>query len=128
LFALTLAGALKKLPPGVSYVDDCSWVINFTSQREFKQKARDPLDRVHAILGEMGFSMDEGKIEVAWIFAGPKLSSTTRKKAEEWRLKWKVPGKDTVVVERKFNITAKPVRWCNGHQKVRNTGLYRAVG
>jgi hypothetical protein len=53
--------------------------------------------------------MDEVKIEVAWIFAGPKPGASTRKKAEKWRLKWKVPSSNTVV-ERRFNIKAKPVR------------------
>jgi hypothetical protein len=33
LFALTLAKALAKLPDGVSYVDDCTWCVSFTSQR-----------------------------------------------------------------------------------------------
>jgi hypothetical protein len=43
LFALTLAGALSKLPDGVSYVDDCSWVVSFTSQPRIQRKvARTP--------------------------------------------------------------------------------------
>jgi hypothetical protein len=110
LFALTLAKALAKLPDGVSYVDDCTWCISFTSQREFKEKARKLLDQVHDRLSEAGFAMDEGKTEVAWIFAGPKPSTATRKKAEGWNLKWKVPRSDQVV-NRRFNIKAKPVRW-----------------
>jgi hypothetical protein len=110
LFALTLAGALAQLPDGVSYVDDCTWVISFTSQREFKEKARALLDQVHARLSEFGFSMDEGKTEVAWIFAGPKPSAATRRKAENWNLRWKVPLSNQVV-ERRFNPKAKPVRW-----------------
>jgi hypothetical protein len=110
LFALTLAGALAQLPDGVLYVDDCTWVISFTSQWEFTEKARTLLDQVHARLGDFGFSMDEGKIEVAWIFADPKPSAATRKKAEDWKLRWKVPSSDKVV-ERRFNIKARPVRW-----------------
>jgi hypothetical protein len=107
LFNLTLAGALSKLPDGVSYVDDCTWVVSFTSRREFKVKARTLLDQVHARLGEFGFSMDEGKPEVAWIFAGPKPSAATKKKAEDWKLRWKVPLSNQVV-ESKFNPKASP--------------------
>jgi hypothetical protein len=44
------------------------------------------LDQVHAKLAELGFSIDEGKTEVAWIFAGPKPGAATRKKAEDWKL------------------------------------------
>jgi hypothetical protein len=96
LFALMLAKALAKLPDGVSYVDDCTWCVSFTSQREFKETARTLLDQVHDRLSEAGFAMDEGKTEVAWIFAGPKPSTATRKKAEGWNLKWKVPRSDQV--------------------------------
>jgi hypothetical protein len=110
LFALTLAGALTQLPDGVLYVDDCTWIINFTAQSEFKDKARTLLDQVHAKLADFGFSMDEGKSEVAWIFAGPKPGAATRKKAEDWKLRWKVPHSDQVI-ERRFSIKAKPVRW-----------------
>jgi ribonuclease HI len=110
LFALTLAGALSKLPDGVSYVDDCSWVVSFTSQREFREKSRELLDQVHDRLREFGFSMDENKTEVAWIFAGPRPSAATKKKAEDWNLRWKVPLSNQII-ERKFNIKAKPTRW-----------------
>jgi hypothetical protein len=58
-------------------VDDCTWIINFTLQWEFKEKARTLLNQVHTKLAEFGFAMDEGKIEVAWIFAGPKPSAAT---------------------------------------------------
>jgi hypothetical protein len=91
-------------------VDDCTWVISVASQQEFMQKARDLINQVHARLSEFGFSMDAGESEVAWIFAGPKPTTATRKKAEEWKLRWKVPFSDTVV-ERWFNIKAKPVSW-----------------
>jgi hypothetical protein len=91
-------------------VDDCTWVVSFTSQREFKEKARTILDQVHDRLREFVFAMDEGKTEVAWIFVGPKPSTATRKKAEGWNPKWKVPRSDQVI-ERRFNIKAKPVRW-----------------
>jgi hypothetical protein len=30
--------------------------------------------------------MDENKTEVAWIFAGPRPSAATKKKAEDWNL------------------------------------------
>jgi hypothetical protein len=108
LFALILAGALKKLPDGVSYVDDCSWVINFASQREFKQRARVLLDLVHATVREPGFTVDGAKTRVAWIFAGSKPSAASRKKATEWRLRWTVPDSDKVI-ERRFNFKAKPI-------------------
>jgi hypothetical protein len=53
-------------------VDDCTWVIiNFTSQREFKVKARTLLDQVHPKLTVFGFSMDEGKTEVARSLRAP---------------------------------------------------------
>jgi hypothetical protein len=50
LFALTLASVIAQLLDEVLYVDDCMWVINFTSQQEFKGKARALLDQVHAKL------------------------------------------------------------------------------
>jgi hypothetical protein len=126
LFALTLAGALTQLPDGVSYVDDCTWIINFTPQREFKEKTRTLLDQVHTKLAEFGFAMDEGKTEVAWIFAGPKPSAATRKKAEDWNLRWKVSSSDQVI-ERRFSLKAKPVRWLGFHRpKVQLAGACQA--
>ena len=50
LFALTLAEALRKLPDGISYVDDCSWVISFEDKREFQREASRLLDKVHDVL------------------------------------------------------------------------------
>jgi hypothetical protein len=60
------------LPDGVSYVDDCSWSISFTSADEFQRDARTLLDRVHAGLTAHGFDMDEAKTDVAWIFASER--------------------------------------------------------
>ena len=65
LFALTLAETFKGLPPGVSHVDDCSWAISFETQQKFKAQARELLDKVHRVLEEHGFQMDEGRTAVA---------------------------------------------------------------
>jgi ribonuclease HI len=104
LFALTLASALEELPDGISYVDDCSWIINFSGQRDFHTKATELLDQVHRVLSKHGFQMDEDKTEVAWIFAGERPGAASKKKAKKWQLKWRG-------VTRKFNIKAKPTRW-----------------
>ena len=40
LFALTLAVALRRdLVPGVSYTDDCGWIVSFDIQAEFHREA-----------------------------------------------------------------------------------------
>jgi len=103
LFAPSLAVALKELPPGVSYVDDCSWVIDFSTQVEFEREARSLLDSVHFKLQEHGFAMDEAKTEVAWVFAGERPRAASKDMPKEWRLKWHS-------VDRRFDIKAKPVR------------------
>jgi hypothetical protein len=92
-------------------VDDCSWAINFTNQREFRQKANALLDEVHTIFSESGFRLDADKTEVAWIFAGGRPGSTSRRKAEDWELNWRPPVPGANRITRKFDIKAKPVRW-----------------
>jgi ribonuclease HI len=104
LFALTLANAVRELPDGISYVDDCSWIISFTKQRDFQEQATTLLDQVNSTLAEHGFKMDEAKTEVAWIFAGERPRAASKEKAKKWKLRWSG-------VTRKFNINAKPVRW-----------------
>jgi hypothetical protein len=83
LFALTLANALRELPDGISFVDDCSWVISFTKQKDFQEQATALLNEVDTTLGEHGFKMDEDKTEAAWIFAGERPHTTSRKKAKK---------------------------------------------
>jgi hypothetical protein len=48
LFALTLANALRDLPNGISYVDDCSWAISFTKQKDFQEQSTALPDQVNA--------------------------------------------------------------------------------
>jgi len=62
------------------------------------------LDKVKAALAANGFQMDQGKTEVAWIFASEKPGKKQREKAESWHLKWQG-------LTRKFDIKAKPTRW-----------------
>ena len=64
--------ALKDIQPGISYVDDCSWVISFNNQAEFRRGATTLLDEVDRNLTAHGFKMDEAKTEVAWIFASER--------------------------------------------------------
>jgi hypothetical protein len=85
-------------------VDDCSWIISFTKQRDFQEQATTLLDQVNSTLAEHGFKMDEAKTEVAWIFAGERPRAASKEKAKKWKLRWSG-------VTRKFNINAKPVRW-----------------
>jgi len=60
LFALTLAAALKELPDGVSYVDDCNWTISFDSQRQF-QRGSWLLSDVQETFERFGFGIDKDK-------------------------------------------------------------------
>jgi hypothetical protein len=83
LFALALAGGLEELSEGVSYVDDCSWIIEFSGYAGFQKRASGLLTKVRSKLAEFGFRMDEATTEVAWIFAsssprGPAKAAATR--------------------------------------------------
>jgi hypothetical protein len=53
-------------------VDDCSWVISFTKENDFQERATALLDQVNTMLGDHGYKMDQAKTKVAWIFAGEK--------------------------------------------------------
>jgi ribonuclease HI len=79
-------------------------VISFTKQKDFQEQATALLNQVDTTLGKHGFKMNEDKTEVAWIFAGERPRTTSRKKAKKWKLRWRG-------VTRKFDILAKPVRW-----------------
>jgi len=72
----------------MSYVDDCSWAVSFSSQNEFQEQASHLLGQVSEALEDHGPLMDEGKTEVAWIFAGERPRTASREKAREWALKW----------------------------------------
>jgi hypothetical protein len=102
LFALTLAEALRKLPEGVSYVDDCSWAFSFAGQTDFQKEAGSRLDKIRDILLEAGFRMDKDKTEV-WFFANERRGPSITK-VRKWRLDW--DG-----ATRKSDIKAKPTRW-----------------
>jgi hypothetical protein len=54
--------------------------------------------------------MDADKTEVAWIFAGPRPSATSKEKAKGWILRWRA-SLTSKWITRKFDIKAKPVRW-----------------
>ena len=88
LFALTLAEAPRDIRPGISYVDDCSWIISLNSQREFKQRATELLDEADEALTAHGFQMDEAKTEVAWIFASGKPGAKIKEQVLTRQLKW----------------------------------------
>jgi hypothetical protein len=47
LFGLVCETALNGLPPGASYVDDCSWAIPFSSPRQLQSEAGQLLDTVN---------------------------------------------------------------------------------
>ena len=85
-------------------MDDCSWVISFETQTEFKTHARALLDQVRDTLEDTGFQMDEAKTEVAWILAGPNPRKPSLEKAKMWKLKW-------AGIEQRFDIKARPVHW-----------------
>ena len=84
LFALTLAEALHEIRPGVSHVDDCSWVI-FNSQAQFQAKATQLLNEA---LTSHGFQGDGAKTEAAWIFASERPRAKIKEQALTWRLRW----------------------------------------
>jgi hypothetical protein len=92
------------LPDGVSYVDDCSWTFGFAGQADFQQEANSRLDDIRDTLLRAGFQVDNEKTEVAWFFASERPRGPFIAKAKKWRLDW--DG-----ITRKFDITAKPVRW-----------------
>jgi len=77
LFALSLAVALRQLPEGVSYVDDCSWVVSFNAQSDFKREAVGLLEQVRAVLLEYGFTVGGAKTEVAFGKRGKGRSADT---------------------------------------------------
>jgi len=45
-FRLTLAEALRELPDGMSYVDDCSWAFSFTGKKDFQEQTKAQLDNI----------------------------------------------------------------------------------
>jgi hypothetical protein len=55
LFALTLAEAVQGIRPGISSVNDCSWIIFFNSERELKHQAIELLDEIDEALTAHGF-------------------------------------------------------------------------
>ena len=84
LFILTLAETLHETRPGVSYVDDCSWV-NF--QAQFQAKATQLLNEVNEALTSHGFQVDEAKTKVTWIFASERPRAKIKEQALTWRLR-----------------------------------------
>jgi hypothetical protein len=74
LFSLVCATALKRLPPGASYVDDCSWAIPFSSPRQLPPEAGQLLDTVNDRLKQYGLSLDTGKLEIAFISKNKRTS------------------------------------------------------
>jgi len=104
LFAPTLAEALEQTREGVSYVDDCSWVISFNAQRDFKREAVKLLDEVHKAFTDHGFTLDKDKTEVAWIPASERPGAKQRDKATTWNLRWQG-------ITRQFDIKVKLTRW-----------------
>ena len=66
LFRLVCAAALKQLPMGASFVDDCSWFIRFTSQADLQAQTTQLLDSVRAIFAANGLTIDTDKLEAAF--------------------------------------------------------------
>ena len=99
-------------------MDDCSWVISFTSGRDFQETASELLNQLHDKVLKNGFQIDEDKTEVAWIFASERPKASSRLKAAEWKLEWRG-------IIRKFDIKTKPTRWLGFFIEL--AGAYQAV-
>ena len=101
--------ALGDVRPGVSYVDDCSWVISFNSQAEFKRKATELLDEVPTL------TTHRFKTEVGWIFASERPGARIKKQALDWNLRWRGITRRSVVYFKRIKKRTDDKCWfCNG--------------
>jgi hypothetical protein len=126
LFGLVCATALKGLPPGASYVDDCSWAIPFISPRQLQREAGQLLGTVNDRFKQHGLSLDIGKLEIAFISKNKPTSKRYRDESKKWKVTWGGKVLANQGTTRWLGFHLDPFLNWRAHVRIRvQQGLYR---